>query len=203
VVDEAGHDGNELVIWHRQPKQALVDALNEMPVETFPDGRWTGSLDAFREDLFHLAGFTSKPASARLSVLCDDLLEIAGSFARRWPSEAYTFRCHPLTDTMCPRFHCDRGAARLLCTYLGPGTEWAPNEAINRQAMATHGAWNDAIVTDWQQVQSVPRFAVAILLGQTDGDSRGVVHRSPEVPDGTQRFTFCMTLPSTVNRLSL
>ena len=27
---------------------------------------------------------------------------------------------------MCPRFHTDHVGVRLICTYVGPGTEWLP-----------------------------------------------------------------------------
>ena len=79
------------------------------------------------------------------------------------------------------RYHLDKVPVRLLCTYVGPGTEWLEdrdvdplqmrfnrnptcNEAVNRgQALQAHDA------------------EVLLLRGQYPGVGRPVVHRSPAV----------------------
>ena len=128
------------------------------------------------------------------ALLAQDIRELAQWFDQRWAADLYTFRIHPLSETMCPRFHTDRGAMRLLCTYRGPGTEWVEESGVNRKALRTFGTDNAAIVTSAQAVKRVPNYAAALLCGCDENGNGGVVHRSPEVSDGDNRITFCMTL---------
>lgn len=70
-------------------------------------------------------------------------------------------RLEVLDRAMCPLFHSDRVALRLLCTYRGPGTRWL--DALGR-------------------IDEAAPFDVALLKGD-DWPARGggVRHRSPEV----------------------
>ena len=60
---------------------------------------------------------------------------------------------------MCPQFHVDNLPVRLVCTYLGPGTEWME-----------HGAVRTAVAGD-----------LVLLKGEgwVGNEGRGAVHRSP------------------------
>ena len=96
-----------------------------------------------------------------------------------WLVEAFTcllgarrvgLRVRVLGQAMCPRFHVDQVAIRLLTTYVGVGSEWLPDPAD-----VDNYEWLDA-------------GAVALLKGERwEGNTGGgLVHRSP-VPSGTER----------------
>lgn len=76
---------------------------------------------------------------------------------------AVGFRLKLLEKAMCPRFHTDHVALRLLVTYSGTGTEW------QSEARA-------------QQHQQIGTGDVALLKGSAWNDSKdtAIWHRSPQ-----------------------
>ncbi|MBL7855929.1 MAG: DUF1826 domain-containing protein [Cyclobacteriaceae bacterium] len=86
-----------------------------------------------------------------------------------------------VSDDACERFHTDRYDLRLLCTYYGPGTEWTPDDNVNRKKLM--GGTNDEIIRDWSRINRLQQFDVAILKGEasTTNYGKGIVHRSPPV----------------------
>ena len=86
---------------------------------------------------------------------------------------------------MCPRFHVDRVPVRMICTYEGPGTEWLPERAINREKLGSgacgHTDETSGLILDSAAIQSIPSYAIALLKGELweGNEGRGAVHRSP------------------------
>ncbi len=77
---------------------------------------------------------------------------------------AVGLRLKRLEKAMCPRFHTDHVAVRLLVTYAGIGTQWQPEAALSPQ---------------FQQLQTGD---VALLKGSGwAGNQHGAIwHRSPD-----------------------
>ena len=67
-------------------------------------------------------------------------------------------------SNMCRKFHTDVNDIRLLCTYIGPGTVWLPDEAVNYEALKARKE-NDEIVLDQQHIQHVDTGDVVLLKG--------------------------------------
>jgi hypothetical protein len=90
-------------------------------------------------------------------------------------------------DDRCRYFHTDRVGLRLLCTYLGPGTEWVPDDFVERAALG--GGDNAAIVPDPHRVERLASFWVGLFKGDLHPDclGSGCIHRSP--PIGHRRNT--------------
>jgi Protein of unknown function (DUF1826) len=84
-------------------------------------------------------------------------------------------------DDRCRYFHTDRVGLRLLCTYLGPGTEWVPDEFANRSALGSGD--NAAIVPDPTRVKRLAPFWVGLFKGDLHPDCPGLgcIHRSPSI----------------------
>ena len=136
-------------------------------------------------------------ALSRRSVLLQDIQRLAGHFAAiastLSTARAFTLRLETLEGEGCRRFHVDRVQLRLLCTYLGPGTEWLAADQVDRAALAGHRP-NEAIVR-WGEPQRLEPFWVAILKGELypGAAGRGQVHRSPPMAvPGTPRLLLCM-----------
>jgi len=72
---------------------------------------------------------------------------------------------------------------RLLCTFRGPGTDWLPNNMVNRKRLGCGD--NKKIVKTKAILQQVKPFQICILKGEvfTGNRGEGVVHRSPAVSD--------------------
>ena len=75
----------------------------------------------------------------------------------------------------CKRYHVDIVPQRLLVTYAGHGTEWLPDEAVDRKAYAT-GEPNEKIIKDPAARKYIGQWDVAIFRG---GQS-GLLHRTPD-----------------------
>jgi hypothetical protein len=86
---------------------------------------------------------------------------------------------------MCPKLHTDNVGLRLLCTYLGPATEWVPDAYVDRRHLccADHGPdeANRLIAPDPTKIVRAAAFDVVVLKGDAypGNRGRGAVHRTP------------------------
>lgn len=89
---------------------------------------------------------------------------------------AFGLRLVILDRTMCPRFHVDAVGVRLLCTYRGPGTEWARREVLAHR--------DDPLAQ--RALGSADPFDALILKGSAwpGNETVGAVHRSPSPQGG-------------------
>jgi hypothetical protein len=107
-----------------------------------------------------------------------------------------------IRDDQCRKFHVDAVRLRLVTTYVGPGTEWVPSEAVDRDALARaipHPAQaNTAIVRDPREVRRASPGDVLALKGSRhpDAASGGAVHRSPPIEHdaGALRVALVLTV---------
>jgi hypothetical protein len=95
-------------------------------------------------------------------------------------------RLHASGSAMCPGFHVDRVGLRLVCTYHGAATEWLPEPAVDRQAIArrdVQNAWRGG------PVRRLTPGVVGLLKGESwpGNEGRGAVHRSPTPAPGERR----------------
>ncbi len=92
-----------------------------------------------------------------------DLELVSQMLACLMDCSAVGFRLKRLEKAMCPRFHTDHVALRLLVTYSGVGTEW------QSEATARHH-------------QQIGTGDVALLKGSAWNDSQdeAIWHRSPQ-----------------------
>ena len=99
--------------------------------------------------------------------LLADIARLSELFAVLVDPPQLGLRLEMLERPMCPKFHVDRVALRMLCTYLGAGTEWVDVQS-------------PADVSAQTPIQTVPTFAVALCKGSSwpGNTSRGLVHRS-------------------------
>ena len=81
---------------------------------------------------------------------------------------------------MCRLFHVDNIRQRLLCTYIGPGTEWLDSSNVFRDGLGK--GCNDKIVKDYEKINRAKPFEVLLLKGAKYGKSElSTVHRSPPI----------------------
>lgn len=99
----------------------------------------------------------------------------------------------------CRMFHVDYYRLRLLVTYLGPGTELAPETGLNRLALGQGvedvDTANRAILSvTTPPLRSRPGELV-LLKGARFGGGLAAVHRSPAIAGtGTVRLVFKLTV---------
>ena len=71
---------------------------------------------------------------------------------------------------------------RLLCTYVGKGTLWVPDEAVNRASLQALED-DSKILSDKNMIQQASNGEVLILKGALYGGkgTKAIVHKSPEI----------------------
>jgi hypothetical protein len=98
-----------------------------------------------------------------------DVRGLVERFARALDVREVRLVLGPVTDDKCRKFHVDNLRMRMLCTYVGPGTEWVDDpSAADRPQRASAG---DVV---WIRGKAWP------------GGARGGVHRSPPLAGSGQ-----------------
>lgn len=104
-------------------------------------------------------------------------------------------RLEVLNHAMCPKFHVDKTGIRLLCTYVGEGTQWLDDTYADRTKLGMASVnMEDSVsglILDASGIHQVKNFHIALLKGsmwQGNG-MQGIIHRSPAVlNDGQARI---------------
>ena len=85
----------------------------------------------------------------------------------------------------CRLYHRDNVGIRLLCTYFGPGTEWAPRQALVHPDRGDDDSPRDAagVLVRRSLLRHAGQGEVLLLKGKTwPGNSlNAAVHRSPPI----------------------
>lgn len=126
-------------------------------------------------------------------LLIDDIQSLAEMYADLFDLTAIGLRLSVLDNMMCPRFHTDKVACRLVTTYSGAGSEWLPENSVNRKMLGA-GAQGltdnvSGIYGHTTDIQPIETGHIALMKGDGWQDSavKGIVHRSPQVNLGEKR----------------
>lgn len=147
---------------------------------------WLGSpTDDFKSDLRR-----KLPEPSAGDALVDDIASIAEAIAFLFDTDTVGIRLRLLTAAMCPRFHCDNLPVRLVTTYVGPGSEWLPESAINRAGLGAPAPDRPEINSDPAAIQRLQPGDIALLKGSgwVGCEEHGLVHRSPALGAGQKRL---------------
>ncbi|MEM9821483.1 MAG: DUF1826 domain-containing protein [Bacteroidota bacterium] len=114
--------------------------------------------------------------------LLTDVGEVLELFRKITQASSFRLQLMTVNTDMCRKFHTDINVLRLLCTYIGPGTLWVPDEIVNYKALLRRGE-NQEIVSNEQEIQQVPTGDVVILKGGLYTDANPILHRSPTIEE--------------------
>ncbi|MCU4677003.1 DUF1826 domain-containing protein [Catenovulum sp. 2E275] len=94
-----------------------------------------------------------------------------------------------LNQAMCPKFHVDKVPCRLITTYAGSGTQWLPNELVDRLSL-------DLKTAESHHIAQLSSGDVALLKGESwpNNQNAGLVHRSPELKAGEKRLILTLDI---------
>lgn len=132
------------------------------------------------------------------SKLVQDLVLLIDMYSCLFDLEEVGLRLQVLDRAMCPRFHTDKLGCRLVSTYRGPGSEWLPDNILDRSKLGrgNQGLSDDAsgLYPSDDYIQQVKEGDVLLLKG--DGwygnEGGGAVHRSPAVGQAEKRVVVTM-----------
>ena len=117
-----------------------------------------------------------------------DMAEACHVFADMLGTNAVGFSLS--THRGCERFHQDRVPMRLLVTYAGTGTEWAPDHAVDKTAYE-NGGDNSQILLDPSALQWIKTWDIAVFKGSPDG----LLHRTPDTARPGQSILMRLDAP--------
>lgn len=133
-----------------------------------------------------------------------DMVALGKAFADVMKTNAVRMQLAVVASDRCRKFHADFVTVRGLCTYVGPGTEWVEETALDRtlagpapEGMSTAES-NGRIVRDASGIHGVSRGTLALLKGSayTGNAMRGLVHRSaPIEAEGRRRLVLKVDVP--------
>jgi Protein of unknown function (DUF1826) len=188
VFEHIFADGVTVCIWNRQPDPILANYLRE----SAGSGSWErkARVDVAAPQFEELlTGF--KPDVGRVRWVTE-LSALIDLFATLTDSRTVGLRVTATDRATCPRFHSDQVGLRLLCSWLGEGTEWLAEEDVIREPaerpdMSTHFAAGP--VCPGGVVRQMRPFAVGVFKGELwpKNQGRGAMHRSPQ-PIGRRVF---------------
>jgi len=110
----------------------------------------------------------SKNRLPAYSLLFQDIHEILRLFQNISKANTFKLSLESISTDMCRKFHADYNQLRLLCTYVGSGTLWLPDDAQK-----------DAFLKD--DIQKVKTGNIALLKGKLYPNAKPLFHRSPEI----------------------
>ncbi|WP_434986588.1 DUF1826 domain-containing protein [Vreelandella zhaodongensis] len=177
---------NIAILQRTLPAEIAISANAQCQTSRAWQYAWLGSpSDDFKMDLRR-----QLPEPAAGEALVDDVATIAEAIAYLFETETVGIRLRLLTAAMCPRFHCDNLPVRLVTTYVGPGSEWLPEYAINRAGLGAPKPDRPDIITDDTAIQRLSAGDIALIKGSGwEGcEEHGLVHRSPSLEQGQTRL---------------
>lgn len=126
----------------------------------------------------------------------EDMMMLADAWFSLFGATAAGVRLTTLSKTMCPRFHADRVMVRLLTTYGGPGTEWLPNDEVDRASLGRPLGPHGDPMTESDRVERLGEGDVGLLKGEIwpGNEGNGVVHRSPSLTANERRLLFSLDI---------
>ena len=146
-------DDVNLASWQRPQDAAIAEYCRSLRF-TMPLKRIV-SADTVQHDI----GFALPDAPGKAALLADIAL-LCQMFSCLMDCRQLGLRLETLTKPMCPKFHTDHLVCRLVCTYMGPATEWLDSTGSTAQATPS---------------------AVTLLKGSgwEGNEQYAIVHRSP------------------------
>ena len=177
-----------MAVWRRPMPQTLkswadrlaadadVKARLLLPIERCDDG-----LDKALRDNGVLPGPVGEPFKREITDLVRMFADVAGL-------RSVDLRLETVKGDACWKFHVDRVAFRLICTYSGPGTQYVPAD-FGRQAIAQQRDYTGPLGI-------VETYDVAVFKGAEASGHDGIVHRSPPIRgSGQSRLLLCLSPP--------
>ena len=177
---------NIAVMQRRLPADVALSAAAQCQIERPWQFSWLGAPDdSLVEELKRRA-----PQPEAANALINDIVSVAQAVACLFDTETLGIRLRILAEAMCPRFHCDNLPVRLVTTYLGPGSEWLPEAAVNRDGLGAPHPDRPEIVLNPDAVQTLKAGDIALIKGSGwEGSERSaLVHRSPSLILGQKRL---------------
>lgn len=194
--ERLARDEINLVSWHRELPAGLDAQLVEW-AKRFP-AQFDEIVCMPNYDLSAATRGLEEPARAWLTM---DVAVLIARLAHLADARRLRVSFGAVRTDQCRKFHIDYVRYRLVTTYVGPGTEWVPDDALRREALDHPPDCpcdaNKEIVRDASAIRHAVPGEVIVMKGALHPNHRGAVHRSPPI-EGTGRVRVVL-IASTVD----
>ncbi|KIC07549.1 hypothetical protein RA19_23600 [Leisingera sp. ANG-M1] len=117
--------GVAAAIWQRDPAPEFANWISGLPPEKLPKLRSLVGVDALEGCIQAACSLAGTPAGPERDMLAGDIAALGFLMSEIMETPLLHVRLEVVTTNACRRFHVDNMTARLLCTYLGAGTQLA------------------------------------------------------------------------------
>ncbi|WP_142848071.1 DUF1826 domain-containing protein [Telmatospirillum sp. J64-1] len=177
-------EGVTLALYQRQPDPAILSFLRK--AGAFAGQRGIIPAQDGSAAIHRLLDATGLPDETERKLLAADLEQLVGTFCGLTGASAARLRVDHITNDACRFFHFDYVALRMLCTYDGAGTQWLPEEALDRSGLGKGD--NRLVCRDRRAIQHLRPWWVGVMKGaHWPGNDAPLVHRSPPLTPGQSR----------------
>nr|WP_321523923.1 DUF1826 domain-containing protein [uncultured Cohaesibacter sp.] len=171
ALQQITNPGVAATIWHRNPIASFQDWVDGLPPEQLPELRTIAPLDRVESVVQAACDAKDLPAGPERNRLASDVAALAFIFGQIMDVPNVQLRFDVDDGVMCPKFHIDNVAARLLCTYRGPGTEYVTTADLDGP----------------KQIGQIATGSVGLFRGKKWPSLEGctLLHRSPQLAPGS------------------
>jgi hypothetical protein len=167
-----------LVCWQR-PENRIVKAYFEAVSSSLK----IGVRNVFSLPSLHTELASSLPDGIGKEHAIKDIYLLADMLTCLFDCKEVGLRLTAINTAMCPRLHVDNIPVRLITTYVGPGTEWLPNEHVeqsNSNLNVTKVKSNQTSLRyNAQNIKQLNSFDVSLIKGSAWGEDHiAAIHRS-------------------------
>lgn len=168
-VNAITDDAIEAVIWDRILPPCVPHLLHTAPGAKSVSTRVTAGPGEVAAEIPAFTREQDIGSTAFARWLAEDIRALAAQFAEILSVDAITLRVEVIRDDACRKFHRDAVRARMICTYIGPGTEYG---------VAPRGC-------EPERIDTVATGCPAFLKGKawSDAERPSLLHRSPPIGD--------------------
>lgn len=189
VLTDIYQEHINIAIWERSFDRELTEAISSFVNNNLGIKKsYNLSPEKAYEKLERSLGDVAKPA------LLQDLANLVDMFCCLFDLGAAGLRLAVLDKAMCPRFHVDQVPCRLVTTYQGAATDWLPNDLVDRSKLGrgSNGLLDSesGLYRQSDDIHHLRSGDVALLKGERweGNENKGLVHRSPAVPEDGPRL---------------
>lgn len=136
----------------------------------------------------------SAPQLEGQKALCDYIELLVDMFCTLFELKGVGLRLAILDQAMCPKFHVDKVPCRLVTTLSGIGTQWLPDDQVDRSKLGAGSLGlpdkTSGIVQNQTNIKNMSAGDVSLLKGEGwyNNENRGAVHRSPALSSHERRL---------------
>ncbi len=120
------------------------------------------------------------------NIVLEDVSSLLTLFEKVIKASSYRLLLATVSANMCRKFHTDLNDLRMLCTYVGPGTIWVPDEIVDCQSLRAKRGDAELDIEE-RHIQQVSTGEVVILKGALYEEANPILHRSPTIEENGER----------------